>query len=284
MKTIFPYFTTNADQVGVIPIKNNSDLAAISNLIIKDFVTGNVIKSFSISLIANSGMICTRQNYLAGLDDKHMSLELIGSESITMHPFMTLRTELPIQNAVNLLDTKVVAINSTANFKFVGSQNCSYIKSNILSALNSVCESVIRDVPGTKPFLFGNACPITGACPENSSHCTHSEIDIDYPTYSGKGTQYGGMERIWLNNDPNNMLLDESKVNWKALYQFIIRLKHLCTVPQHETQIIVHEKIIAVISSKLSYNDSVVLNGIVTQDIGVHLNHHTHMHLKLTLK
>jgi len=178
----------------------------------------------------------------------------------------------------------VVQIKSTANFKYVGSQNCSYLKSNIIAALDSVIASVIKDVPGTKPFLMGNAGALTGACPENDSHCTQSEVDFDYPTYSGIGTQYGGWERIWLDNSPDTMTLDESKVNWKAIWQFIVRLKRLCTVPQHETQIIIHEKIFALIVKNITHNDMTLLNGIVTQDMGLHLNHHTHMHLKIRLK
>jgi len=291
MKTSYPYFTTSLNQIGCIPVKNNSDASATSNLILKDFMSGIILKTIAISLPAKAGMVYTRQNDLAGLEGRHLSIDLIGSEFITMHPFMIPRvdntptvTDAFATAALTGLVPKVAQIKSTANFKYVGSQNCSYLKSNIIAALDSVIASVIKDVPGTKPFVMGNACPITGACPDNGSHCTQSEVDFDYPTYSGVGTQYGGWERIWLDNDPEKMHLDESKVNWKAIWQFIIRLKRLCTVPQHETQIIIHEKIFALIVKNITHNDMTLLNGIVTQDMGLHLNHHTHMHLKIRLK
>jgi hypothetical protein len=131
---------------------------------------------------------------------------------------------------------------------------------------------------------MGNACPISGKCPGNESHCTQSEVDFDYQTYSGIGTQYGGWESIWLDNNPEVMRLDESKLNWKALWFFITRLKRLCTDSQQETQIIVHERIFDLIGKNISQNDKQILNGIVTQDSGVNANHHTHMHLKIRLK
>ncbi len=122
-----------------------------------------------------------------------MSIDLIGSEHITMHPFMV--PNLGTVQAPTVTDAfataaltglipinKVSQIKSTANFKFVGSQTCSYLKSNIIAALDSVIASVIKDVPNTKPFVMGNACPITGACPENDAHNTCSEVDFYYPT------------------------------------------------------------------------------------------------------
>ncbi len=83
---------------------------------------------------------------------------------------------------------------------------------------------------------------------------------------------------------PDTMTLDETKVNWKALWFFILRMKRLCTLPQHETQFIIHERIYALIVKNIPQNDMWILNGIVTQSVGLRLNHHTHMHCKITLK
>jgi hypothetical protein len=86
------------------------------------------------------------------------------------------------------------------------------------------------------------------------------------------------------------MVLDESKINWKALWQFIIRLSKHCKInangmfDQQESQIIIHEKMFKLIEKHIVFNDMVYLNGIVSQDSSTGLNHHTHMHLKIRLK
>lgn len=159
-----------------------------------------------------------------------------------------------------------------------------WLSEDILGVLDSVCASVIQDVPGTKKFLFGNACALNGICPGNPSHKDLRCIDPDYPTYSGIGTQYGGWERIWLDNNSDNMILDESKINWKAIWQFLIRLKAYCIPGRVDCQFIIHEKIMDLIQKNISYQDFITLNGIVSTDTGKTFNHHNHMHLCINLK
>jgi hypothetical protein len=143
----------------------------------------------------------------------------------------------------------------------------------------------MRDLPGTKKFIVGPCCPLSGKCPGNDAHFTHTEVDFDYPTYSGLGTQYGQqIELIWLKDDPDNMMLDNSKIAWKALWQFIIRLKSHCTDDRRKYQIVIHEEIKDLIDSHLLWKEKAEFNAIVTPDTKRNFNHHTHMHLKIGLK
>jgi len=159
--------------------------------------------------------------------------------------------------------------------------------------LDQVISSVIDDIPGTHPFIIGNACQKTGFCPGNDTHRNLEVVDFDYPTVSGLATQYGweqGEEKIWLNDDPDNMVLDEGKINWEALWQFLVRLKSYCVslpngmMDRQKSQFIIHEKFMGLFEKKLSRPDWIELNGIVTLDAKRNKNHDKHMHLQINLK
>jgi hypothetical protein len=177
----------------------------------------------------------------------------------------------------------------TALYRYAGNSTCCFLKRDILTVLETVFTDVMKTVPGTKRFILGNASPLYGVCPENDSHKELRCLDIDYPTYSGNGTQYGGREEIWSDGDQYSMVLDESKINWKALWQLIVRLSKHCKVnangmfDQQESQIIVHTKMFQLIEKHIVFNDMVYLNGVVSQDSSTGLNHHTHIHLKIRL-
>jgi len=189
---------------------------------------------------------------------------------------------LPVTNPVGTAHVKLV---DRELFRFAGNSTCCWLSVPVLNALEQVLFSIYRDYPETHRFIFGNACPLTGRCPENDSHIELRCLDIDYPTYSGQGTQYGGREQIW-----NDEVLDESKIHWKALWQFIVRLSKKCKTTasgmfdQGQSQIIIHTKIFQLIEKHISFNEMVYLNGVVSQDSSTGLNHHIHMHLKIKLK
>jgi hypothetical protein len=194
---------------------------------------------------------------------------------------------LPVANPVGTAHVKLV---DGELFKYTGNTTCCWLSVPVLNALEQVLFSIYRDYPETHRFIFGNACPLTGRCPENDSHVELRCLDIDYPTYSGNGTQYGGHEQIWSDGDQYSMVLDESKIHWKALWQFIVRLSKRCKTTasgmfdQGQSQIIIHTKMFQLIEKHISFNEMVYLNGVVSQDSSTGLNHHLHMHLKIMLK
>ena len=170
----------------------------------------------------------------------------------------------------------------------MGSTECSFLKAYLAERLEHVVRSIIVDRPATKPFKIGDASSryINTACPGHPTHNKLTEVDVDYPTYSGKGTQYGpytdgSHEGIWLDNDPNNMILDESKVNWWAIWQLIIRLHALYNGERQHVQYIIHEKIYDLIIKNISREEGQYFYTIVNTDQKRDYNHDTHIHLKL---
>jgi len=93
MKKICPYFVAQSgtfegkpDFWGAVALKNISDNYAISNLIIRDFITGQILKTIEISLPGNAGALLTNADELSGFENKRLTLDLIGSEYIIMAP------------------------------------------------------------------------------------------------------------------------------------------------------------------------------------------------------
>lgn len=169
-------------------------------------------------------------------------------------------------------------------YRFRGLDTCKYLKKDITEVLYEVTKSIILDFPGTEPFIFGNACARTGRCPGNDSHVTMSEVDGDYPTNSGLGTQYGRWtpethESIW---DGDTLL--EDKINWRALHQFWIRLKSYCVDDKGKYQFITNDKIFELVARNVSAQERAYLNRIMTLDYDNKRNHRTHGHYKICLK
>jgi len=170
--------------------------------------------------------------------------------------------------------------------RYMGSVECSFLKAYLAERLEYVMRSIIIDRPSTKPFKIGDASSryIGYACPGHPTHKALTEVDFDYPTYSGKGTQYGkyiegSHEGIWLNESP--MLLDESKINWWATWQLIDRLYRYHKGERHYIQFIIHEKVYDLISKNLTWEQQRDFYPMVLQDTEKRYNHHTHIHFKL---
>ena len=170
----------------------------------------------------------------------------------------------------------------------MGNSECSFLKAYLVEKLEYVMMSIIIDRPSIKPFRMGDASSryINVPCPGHPTHNKLVEIDFDYPTISGKGTQYGqytdgSHESIWIDNDPKNMILDESKVDWWATWQIIIRLQALYNGKRQHVQYIIHEKIYDLILKNISRDEGQYFYTVVNIDQMRNYNHDTHMHLKL---
>ena len=93
MKKTCPYFVAQSgtfegkpDFWGACGVKNISDNYATAQMIVRDYVTGQILKTIEISLPGNAGALLTNTGELAGFDGKRLTLELDGSEFIVMTP------------------------------------------------------------------------------------------------------------------------------------------------------------------------------------------------------
>jgi hypothetical protein len=171
----------------------------------------------------------------------------------------------------------------------MGKAECSFLKADLAEKLDLVIRSIIIDRPSTKPIRIGDASSrrINSPCDGHPTHRQLTEVDLDYPTYSGKGTQYGkwtdkSHERIWLeDNSKGEMVLDESKIDWWATWQILVRLSDLCGTDRQVIQFIVHEKIFDLVIKHVTAVERLFLLKILNIDVNTNYNHHTHMHLKL---
>ncbi len=177
-------------------------------------------------------------------------------------------------------DPMAIGIVAGNSFRFAGSIQCLHLHQKYIDVLEKVSLSISRDNPLSKQLIMGDACPVSGNCPGHPTHGNLTEIDIDYPTYSGKGTQYGApTEDIWINTDPLNMILDESKVDWWTTWQLIIRVKS--ELPDIQTQIILHKKVFDLIGKNISVDELNELRVMTNQDEGIQFNHPWHMHFRM---
>ena len=301
MKKICPYFVASTgvyngkpDFWGAVSFKNVLNKPVSAMLKICSFETGQVLKSVSINLQPQAGRLLTNQDALKGFENQRLSLELSGSKTIHMTPLNARRDssiaplkviELEEDDADPLLKNEIIEVQSTPWYSCVHKGSCRYLKADVIEVLNKVFAALFQDYPDTKPFFMGPACPLTGYCPGNTSHRTHQEVDFDYPTYSGLGTQYAkNVENIWIRSDPENMILDESKVNGHILWQFLVRLKSYCSDDKRLYQFVVHQKVINQILDNISSRDQIEFNRIVTPDVKRNNIHYKHFHLKIVLK
>ena len=167
-------------------------------------------------------------------------------------------------------------------YRLVPIKNCRYLQKDSLQILNNVLLSLKIDKPKLKIWV-GDAGPLTGICPEHvGSHDRCTAVDLDYFTYSGKGTQYAPVtdrERIWISSNSKNMILDNSKIDWWSIWQFLIRMKSY--LMDTNTQFIIHEKIFDLICKNISYKEKLFLDLIINKDTEKSYHHHTHMHLRM---
>ena len=91
--TICPYFVASSgvhngkpDFWGAVSLKNISSSPATATLTVTDFVTGATLKTIPINLSAGGGILLTNTGELSGLENKRLTLELTGSDSIWMTP------------------------------------------------------------------------------------------------------------------------------------------------------------------------------------------------------
>jgi len=177
-------------------------------------------------------------------------------------------------------DIWVPSILDAHFYEYAGNGDCPFLLNFLIGPFENVIKSLMKDNPLMKPLILGDACPKYGECPGHPTHNKLTEVDIDYPLYSGGATQYGSpVEQMWLSTDPANMILDEDKVNWWVIWQLLTRLK--VAFHSHQTQFIVHEKVFDFIGKHITQTQLNELRVISTFDEGVHWNHHTHMHINL---
>lgn len=185
-------------------------------------------------------------------------------------------------------------------FIYAGRGTCCFLRRELVAAFNKIIMGLRRDYPDAPMIIVGDASSqFTGdkhRCPGHLTHHNLTEVDIDYPLYSGKGTQYGDdIEDIWENRDPENMILYEDKVNWSMTYELLTRLKieldlkHIdlyaaqgIITKDVKTQFIIHEKIFNLIGKHISANELNDLRGMLNIDPGIGLNLDRHMHLRLS--
>lgn len=166
---------------------------------------------------------------------------------------------------------------------------CCFLQRDLAEIFIETLRSIIIDRPTVHPFILGDACPRTlrVSCPGHPTHRFLTEIDLDFPLVSGKGTQYdrnNNIERIWIDDAADKMILDESKIDWWAIWQLVIRLKrNLKQYSINSTQSIVHEKIFNLIVKKANLTGAsfTEFNGAVSIDVRKNFNHHTHLHFNL---
>jgi len=167
-------------------------------------------------------------------------------------------------------------------YRFVPRGECSFLRKNITEKLKNVLISIKVDKPESVIWV-GDACPRIGSCSGHpgSSHGHLTAFDIDYPLYSGNGTQYANREnkeKIWIKT---GLILDESKIDWWVTWQLLIRLK-ACALNE-TTHFILHKEIFKLIIKNITKKERDYLYTITSLDEGTRYNHHTHIHIRMKL-
>ena len=174
-------------------------------------------------------------------------------------------------------------------YRYKGKAECSFLYGDLAEVLVYTMQSLYIDNPSKPPLVMGDASSrqLRVSCPGHPTHKNLTEVDFDYPTYSGKGTQYdrGNIEYIW--GVGGDFILQEDLIDWWMMWQFLVILDKnlkecLDGIPKMK-QFIIHEKIFELIDKNIPYKDGRHLYSIVSLDTERNYNHHTHMHLNLRM-
>jgi len=183
-------------------------------------------------------------------------------------------------------------------YKYYGNGTCCFLKRELVQIFNDVVASLRNDYPNKPLLIIGDASTnkndVYARCPGHPTHNHLSEVDIDYPLYSGNSTQYGPDPKpneMWESRSPGNMILKEQNIDWEMIYQLLIRLKHRIdkfhqttydTNNGVQTQFIIHEKVYDLIRKNLETQiERNEFHVITNRDYDRKFNHDTHIHLRL---
>ncbi|MCP4607748.1 MAG: hypothetical protein GY845_03385 [Planctomycetes bacterium] len=166
--------------------------------------------------------------------------------------------------------------------EFHGQATCNRITTNMLMALNwAAFQTYVMFPDRQRPLIIGDGSPFVGQCSGHPiKHDDRLSFDIGYFTHGDiNSAEFGNPPvDIWLDDDPNNMVIDEALFDWEKSYTFAKLFAEAAEDGYEKSSF--HEKALDVVEANISADDFITFRMLVTPDGGHTYNHHLHNHFQ----